>query len=208
MSGIDGSGADQQLACLSPTFFLQEQDRLFAQISDVRGRFAYIHERTHDRLKAKTTRDASLFYRAGVLIGRNSDGARGLVRLINRKGVDGAYAFYQDFGAIPDFEDARPSVSQIGFVYTARFVRYPHVIKVGYSASPVRRMKELQGTFGEVLELVSAYVGTMLDEARDHVAAKHRYIGRECMFAPDFDDVRPGRIPPFLLGPLRHIAED
>jgi hypothetical protein len=208
VSGIDGSGADQQLACLSPSCFLQEQDRLFAELTGLRGRLAYIHERTSDRVGAKTTRDASLFFRAGVLVGRNGDGARSMVKLINRKGIDGALAFYQDFGATVELEAARPSVSQIGFVYTARFVRYPHVIKIGFSAAPARRVKELQGKFGEVLDLEGAYVGTMLDEAREHINAKHRYIGRECMFAPDFDDVRPGRIPPFLLGPLRHIAED
>ena len=92
-----------------------------------------------------------------------------------------------------------PSLDHLGFVYTARVRAFPHIIKIGFSTRPEKRMRELEYVFGQSFDLEETRVGTPLDEVRAHIAAGRRYIKREFVFDPSCADINPARIPDFIL---------
>lgn len=143
------------------------------------------------RLAPLSERDlnaAPAFRRAGDLLGKNSDDVRRMVSMIKRHGgYDGAIAWLGDLASHSKTMRAGPlPADAVGFVYRARMVDYSDIIKIGFSAVPERRLKELQRASRFRLELEHIEVGTKLDEAIQHLELGTRRVGTEWFCDPAY----------------------
>jgi hypothetical protein len=202
----DGSNSAGQLRSIVER--VERLDELWAAISDDRAVYEYCWDRAHPYVRRRDDLAATLFHRVGLMLGVASDTARHIVSAMSRHGgLEGYERWREGFRAEP-LGPSCARVGQVGFVYYARLLRYPHVLKIGFSRFPVRREAELEAEFDQGLRIEEIAPGTVIDEVCEHIAAGRRYIRREFVFAPEHEDVRPGQIPPFLLdAPFRHISE-
>jgi hypothetical protein len=78
--------------------------------------------------------------------------------------------------ALPDDE--------FGFVYTARVVGFPYLIKRGITTDLVRRQKDLSRQIGSAVEIEDCLPGTYFDEAMSFVRDRANHIVGEWFFDP------------------------
>lgn len=58
--------------------------------------------------------------------------------------------------------------SLLGYVYFARCVEAPHVIKIGFSREPEKRLKRVEKIYGTKIDLFGSYPGAELAEELEH----------------------------------------
>lgn len=74
--------------------------------------------------------------------------------------------------------------SRVGFVYFARDKRDTTLLKVGFSATPEKRVKRISIETGRPFEIVDLKIGTMLDEHVEHCQRRHLAVSREFFREP------------------------
>lgn len=119
----------------------------------------------------------------------DADRLRSVCRAVNRKGSFGAYLDWRrEPPAFAEFTIAPMSGCAMGNVYLARVERYPHVIKIGFTRDPERRMRQLRAETGEPHRIEKVIPGTLFDEALMHIAHFGTHIVREWFFDPETTD--------------------
>jgi hypothetical protein len=80
---------------------------------------------------------------------------------------------------------AVPTVEQFcGYVYTARLVDHPHIIKIGFSTQPAIREKQLGYAAKTRVEMEAVVPGTLFEEAYRLLVMGRHQINSEWFFAP------------------------
>lgn len=152
-----------------------------------------------------TDRSGTLMDRACMagarLLGRKLSGVKFNVQQAAKKGGVDRYLAHRQrlFGA--ELYRALPD-DEFGFVYRATVRDYPHIIKIGFSHDPEKRMKGLRSSTGLAHDLVSYQPGTYFDEALSFIDHRADHIISEWFLNGGASD-QP--LPTFLSGP--HTAD-
>jgi hypothetical protein len=78
-----------------------------------------------------------------------------------------------------------PSVEQFcGYVYSARMVDYPHIIKIGFSRQPEIREKQLSYEAKSPVRMETVELGTLFEEAYRLLVSGRQQINSEWYFDP------------------------
>lgn len=106
---------------------------------------------------------------AAKLLGIPLDAAKSYVCRAKRETAAVALAHYYSRGTATTW----PRISALdeallGYVYFARCVEAPHVIKIGFSRDPAKRLKRVEKIYGTKLDLFGSYSGTELAEELEH----------------------------------------
>ncbi len=136
------------------------------------------------------------FIAAGRLINCGQRKARREARSIVRaRGFDGYFERIA-CSRVLTLPDVGPlDRDQFGYVYLARLRDFPFVLKVGFSADPVERMKSLRYQTGCVHELEQFAPGTLLDEAIEFIRRRADHINNEWFLDPT---MKMAELPAFL----------
>ena len=106
------------------------------------------------------------------------------LRLINRKGVEGAHEYLAQSVIVAGLEAGALQRWNIGHVYFLNVAAMPHVIKIGFSRRVSERIDDIRKSVGERLVLDALKVGTHIDEAWWHHNWRKYQISGEWFFDP------------------------
>lgn len=127
-----------------------------------------------------TSRNA--FYAAGRLLTCSTAMARHIVSMVARHGgAEAAQAWRADpsRGVLPPLTVGPLPPNVTGIIYFVRSVTEPDALKVGFTISLARRLRDLRAETGEEHQLEAWFVGTLADEAVAHLLlAQQRITGR------------------------------
>lgn len=167
------------------------------RLADPDGRLSYVCERLLPYAGDKTLFGDRAFKAGAVIWGCPVPAVRHRVEAVAKHGSLSAYLAWLDkppsigrprFGRLP--------VSAVGYVYKARVRDFPHIIKIGFSSNPKRRMGTLRTESLLHHDLEEFTPGTLLDESIQHLEHRAWSLDREWFL----DIAKPkGQIPSFFL---------
>lgn len=174
-----------------------ELDAFTASIDPAAARLRYCLDRSVPIFNDRAwSADGKSAYMAATILGIERDQSHTLLGRAHFKGVERALSYHVEDPFFSKIEVGPLSKRALGWVYFAKSVNYPHVLKIGFSASVDKRLPQVSRIYGEPIELVRAYAGTKMDERQEHVRRWRDNCAHEWFFDPES---ACREIPPFLL---------
>lgn len=116
---------------------------------------------------------------AGPLLGCSSETVIHRAKVWKRRG--GLRGALKSLDWMPGIVWSTPDIlpGLVGYVYGMTAVDFPGVVKIGFSADPHRRLRELQSEHGISLRLVCFVPGTRVDESLVHYDMRAHALANE-----------------------------
>lgn len=155
---------------------------LVERITPTEARIDYVTSLLSPMLGLGEATSRNAFYAGGRLLGCSTAMARHIVAFVARRGsAAAAQAWRADAarGVLPSLKVGPLPPNVTGIIYFVRSVSDPDALKVGFTTSLARRLRDLRAETGEDHQLEAWFVGTLADEAVAHLLlAQQRITGR------------------------------
>lgn len=160
----------------------EQVHELVERITPTEARIDYVTSLLRPMLGLGEATNRNAFYAGGRLLTCSTAMARHIVSLVARHGgAEAVQAWRADpsRGVLPPLTVGPLPPNMTGMIYFVRSVAAPNALKVGFTTSLARRLRDLRAETGEEHQLEAWFVGTLADEAVAHLLlAQQRMTGR------------------------------